>query len=104
MKTKYETIAIKKQECDDVNFDFTIQAVITQALVNAVKELGGISVNDLISLCYISMFDLYGNRNIDALQVFNYRGLEFWAISNKEADEEYLEECHCVTWLLPSDY
>lgn len=99
MKT---TITIKEQECNNENYDFSIQMVVTKNLLNELNEIG--DANEILALSHLSMLEHYKNENIDYLQVFTFRDLEYWCISNKLKNEEYDESYHCVTWLLPSDY
>lgn len=103
-RTITNTVTINEQECNDTAYDYNIQMVVTPTLLQALAELGGLSPNQILFIAHTILLEKYGNRNIDGLQVFVYKGLTFWAISNKTKDEEYHPEYHCVTWLLPSDY
>ena len=98
------SITIHEQEYNDVGYDFgNIQMVITPALFSKITEMG-MNVQELLFLSHTLMYEKYEGINIDYLQVFECNGLTYWCISNKQCDEPYNPEYHCITWLLPSDY
>jgi len=100
----YDQVTIKEQECEDENYDFGIQVVATPNLLQKLSRLGGLSPQQILFIAHSSILEKYEGRNKDYLQICMYRGLEFWAISNKLEDEEYDPNIHCLTFLLGEDY
>ncbi len=98
-------VILNKQECNDENYDFSIQVVATQNLINRINSLNKMPVQQVLLIAHTLLLEAHEDKsNIDYLQTFSYEGIDFWCISNKLVDEPYNPEYHVVTWLLPEDY
>ena len=99
-----DLITLEEQECEDENFDFNVQVVVTQNLLHNLERFKPLTPQQILFVAHSMILEKYEGRNIDYLQVFHIKGYKFWAISNKLKDEEYDPNIHCLTFLDPSDY
>ena len=97
-------LVLDEQECNDECYDFNVQVVVTTNLLHKLKEFEPLTPQQILFKAHSMIFEKYGERNIDYLQVFHIKGYTFWAISNKLKNEIYDPNVHCLTFLDPGDY
>lgn len=94
-----ENIIMYNQEFSDNHYQFYgVRAVCTAAF----QEAFGKDYELVASAAHQMIAEKYPGKNWDQLQVFSYKGIKFWCISDAVQDE-HLEDEH-ITFLMPSDY
>jgi hypothetical protein len=99
-----DKVTLDEQEHDEVDYDFDIPSASTLNLLETLKGLNGLSPTQILFAADALIHEKYIKENADYLQVFHYKGVEFWAISNKLKSEPLDKKEHRVIYLLPEDY
>lgn len=98
MKDK-DKIILEEQEYNDNHYQFFgVPIVYTPAF----REAFGEEHEVVIAVSLMKLEEKYPEKNYDALQVFSYKGVTYWCISDADQKEHWENE-H-ITFLLPDDY
>jgi hypothetical protein len=94
-----EKITLEEQEYDNNYFKFfDVPIVYTPSF----QEVFGEECELVIGVSLLKIRETYPKRNYDYLQVFHYKDIEYWCISDAHQYERLKDE-H-ITFLLPKDY
>lgn len=92
-------IVLEEQEFNENYYKFfDVPIVYTPSFREALGE----DYELVIRYSLLKIKEKYPMKNYDYLQVFSYRGIKYWVISDAHQNEKWEDE-H-ITFLLPSDY
>lgn len=94
-----EKIIMNKQEEQNQKFEFYGVPIVCTP--NFLSTFGG----DYMMVAFVAqalIAETYPNKNWDYLQTFQYKGIDFWCISDALQDQ-VTQEPH-ITFLMPEDY